>query len=354
MIFNSAELRETLKKVKVAVYKGTSVSENIKCIHFNSDIIYAYNNRMYAQIQYPTGLICSVSAENLYSIISGISEAEVELTTTESSLEIKTPTLKAKLPLLSSEPIFMETVNIFQNISSEVTFYPLPEDFWEGILMCEDSTTNDETKNTLVNYHISGNVIETSDEIRLSRYSLNFGNFIDVLIPSEEIMEVEEVAASCKINKYFVTDSIIYFYSEDSNTFFAIRLINGKYPDVVQMGLLEKTNYYNEVFKYNSAELKQSLLPIISMAKGSSGTDVVAEKGVVKFFISSHTGDVCRTVPITVDETDKPMTFIIHLHFLLKVLDKTSSFVLSRDGSKVVFTSEDNKFTQLISTIARA
>jgi DNA polymerase III sliding clamp (beta) subunit (PCNA family) len=208
---------------------GLSAKETLEqatCFVFKDGYVITYND--YLSIRAPVseldGLTGAINGLELLSFIEKAPQDELVFTKKEGEIQIKSGRARVGLRLLEEVKLPIE------ELFYEKEWENLPDDFLDGIEIALYSCSKDSSRPALTCIHIKDGTMESLDNIRLTRYSMeSLMGGVDVLLPA--------VAAE-KILKYALSQfhvaaegSWMHFLTKE-NIEISCRLIKGKIPDI--------------------------------------------------------------------------------------------------------------------------
>lgn len=221
MRISKGELLRILLLVKPGLATRRFVEEATRLFFTGRDIV-TYNEKICVLFPFETEFICSVDAEKIYKLLSTILEEEISLSLVENSLEISGKEFRATFVSFAIAEEESGGVQILTPPKDD--WRKLPSDLMEGLFLCKFSTSKDVSIKALTGVYISGNIIVSSDDLRISRYTMRRGIVGRVLIPASTIEEMEGYT----FIEYVVDAAWIYFRTTEGIVF-AARKIEGEY-----------------------------------------------------------------------------------------------------------------------------
>jgi len=100
----------------------------------------------------------------------------------------------------------------------------LPADFVKGLFLCMFSASSDMTKGILTCVHIDGKKVNSSDEVRISEYTMETAIDKEVLIPARNVVEL----VSFDIKDYCINENWAHFKTSEG-VIFSSRIMAGDY-----------------------------------------------------------------------------------------------------------------------------
>lgn len=324
--------REELLKILAAVKPGLAKKELVEqATHFifaGKNII-TYNDRICISHPFETDFSCSVKADDFYKLLLKMEADEVELVYDKDVLLIKSGKVKSGMAA-SKDTKVLDLVDLLE--LDKQKWLTIPEGFTEGIYLCMFSISKDVSQGFLSCLGVQGDMIMSSDDVRISSYKMKSKIKKNFLIPLTSVIELIKF----KPIKYSVSDAWVYFKTED-DVCFSSRNVEGEFPDL------------QEYFKTEGLELKlpkelRSAIDLtMIMAEGevdlskkisvSIGPDGITCRG------EKETGWVEKEVEFKYK--GKKITFFINPQFFGQVLSKST--VMTLGEGKALFESDQFK-----------
>lgn len=183
-----------------------------------------YNDAISVRHPLPSldGLTGAVSAEELFAFVDRSSADTISLDVNEGELRVKAGRAKVGLKLAAEVLFPLDETQV------DGKWFDVPEDFLDGLQMALYAVSKDASMPSLTCIHIHGDHIESSDNIRLTRYicagKVGLG---EVLLPAkaaEELVQYE--VKKCSLGN---KGSWAHFLVE-GDAVFSARLVKAKYP----------------------------------------------------------------------------------------------------------------------------
>jgi DNA polymerase III sliding clamp (beta) subunit (PCNA family) len=219
------KLIETLAKVQPGL-ASKEIIEQSKSFVFKGGKVQTYNDEISVSAKTDLDIEGAVKAEELYKLLNKSQAKEVDLEATDSELQLKTKASRAGI-VLESE------INLpLDQISKPGKPQPLPEDFKEAVKFCLFSVSSDMTKPVLTCLYVTGLIVTSCDNFRLTAKDMKTTIKDKFLLPSAAAKELLKYEPT----HYSVSDAWIHFKCE-GGVVFSCRTYEKEYPDV--SGLLD-------------------------------------------------------------------------------------------------------------------
>ena len=334
---NKEELLQILSAVKPGLSQKDIVEQSSHFIFTGEEII-TYNDQICISYPFKTDFKCSVDANNLYKLLSGVPGNEVEMKFEGNQLRVVGSKFKAGLAVSIEDTIYELFSDI--RVGFKRGWKVLPSDFLEGLFLCMFSASTDMTIRELTGVVIRDDIIVSSDDLRISKYKMEKGIGRNCSIPARAVFELR----GYDFTEYKVGDSWIHFRT-DEGVVFSIRLLEGK-ADF-------------EFDQYFEVEGKELTLP----DKLSSVLDTVSIMADGDFDFEKRIevivdGDklVCRgqkdqgwveMEEKSEEEGEEKLSFFINPIFLKQILQKTNIMIVGE--GRALFRSEKFEHVMLLS-----
>jgi len=283
------------------------------------------------------GFICSVQAEEFTKLIKSMQAEELTMRVVESggkhAVKIESGTIKAKFAVSQNKGV-QDLIKKLKLNSLSGLWKPIPEDFIQGLKWCLFSASEDATQGVLTCIHIKKKTVTSSDDMRVSLYSMTKGMDAELLIPA---ISVEELV-KFPVEEYCVVEPWAYFRT-GAKAIFCTHLMDGEYPNP------------KEFFEFDGVEVElpgglgQALESAEIMAAGDFPIDkrvkITIEKGKLEVFAENESLGWIKT-EIKMGIKDCPsVTFVINPIFLREILGKTN--VVKVGSDRALFQTDNFK-----------
>jgi hypothetical protein len=260
MKIKTAELKKAIK----SCLSGTSTKDlvvQMSHIVFTGEEILSYNDRVSIMIPFETGVSCSVPAEDLNKVLSGITDSEIELFSYENDFKIVSESTEATI---STEIESRVVEDFFKEIDfSDMNWGELPTNFLDQLSLARlSASTNALDSNNLFCVFVKGKYISGGDGHRLSYLSLD-KKMKEVLIPATS---VSDIISFPDFDEYAIHNGWIHFSNEDGAVL-SCRTITGDFPDFAP--------FFSNFEEITQVTVDSNLIPILQnlggLVEGQSG-----------------------------------------------------------------------------------
>lgn len=327
------ELLNILDKVKAGL-GDKSFIEQFSHFIFKDGFVTAYNDEIC--VSHPTeglDISTSVEADDLIKTVKLIGDDEIIFEIDENELRIKGGKVRGGLNALVEKKAerFIEGLGL-----TDIEWKSLPDSILKGLYFCSFSASKVLTQGILTCVHAKGNIIQSTDHLRISHYNLGENVDIDeMLIPARSIKDLLRFPAE----EYCVKNGWVFFKT-NADVIFCSRILQGDYPDLTQY--LEVEGEQVEFPK----SLASSIMGVSFMADGQVDSEKQVEltfgDGIITAKAEKVTGYVEKDI-----EWEGSMEFTINVNpgFLAEVMDKTNVATLSEHAIRF----ETENFVHMIS-----
>lgn len=215
------KLIEVLKAVKPGLANKEIIEQSSSFV-FKDRHVVTYNDEV--MISHPIDLDFEgvIKAEELYKLLNSVKDDDIKITRKGNELAIKGKKFQAGLAFDTNISLPIDEVPVGSS------WKKLPKDFCDGIKFCLFSTGTDYSKPILTCIHIYKDVIESSDNFRITQYSMTDSVFKRLLLPLTAAKEL----VNYKPTKYQKTDNDWINFKNKDNVIFSCRTYKEKYPDI--------------------------------------------------------------------------------------------------------------------------
>lgn len=224
------EFKEVIDSLLPAISKKDLVAQMSRII-FRDDIAGTFNDQI--AISYPVdlnGIDCSVPAEDLAKILSGINEEEIGIEVAEGKMIITSTSTVAEISTVSESKAVEEFYNSL-NLGS-MDWKPLPDNFVEKINLAKFSTSaNTYDPQNLFCVAIEKDYIYSGDGYRCSKIKCPTGMTERILVPHSSISSIVKFT---DIVDYAIASGWIHFATSE-DTVISSRIVKGEYPNVTKI-----------------------------------------------------------------------------------------------------------------------
>ena len=313
--------RESLLNAFNAVQPGLAKKEIIEQMAhfiFTGQHLITYNDKVCVSYPFETDFKCSVYAGDFYKIISKIKSEIIDLEHKNDSLIAKSKRTTIKMTTIVEDEVSELLSNLEDQIKEEWT--SLPDNFLEGLYLCMFSASKDQTQGTLVCVKVEGDLIQSTDSIRISQFQMS-GEVEKMLISASAIPALKGLG----VTNYHISKSWLHFLN-DNNVRISIRTVHGEFPDSSKFFKMKGTR-----LKLPS-ELKDALETVGIMAEGDITTDkvvnVVIDNQQMILTSKKERGSIEKIVPIKYNR-DK-IEFTSNPVFLAQILGNATKMTIAK------------------------
>jgi len=332
MLIKTEDFKKILQTIKPAISKREVVEQSTHFIFTGTDAT-AYNDRICISYPCESDFVCSVNSDDMSRIINGFSSTDIEITMKDNQLQVKGKKARSGLACIEEGPIMkmiqdLNTKNLLKNYK----WYNLPAEFNEALNLCLFSASKDVSLVELSCLSISNKGIISSDNLRISSYSLSIDVPRDFLIPLSSAEELAKI----KVTKLLLTEAWAHFATEE-NIIFSCRIVSAEYPDVFEF--FEMTDAMKLEMPKN---LKKTIDSIIFSVEGDIDIDKKMQLTITdnKICCRAEKQNCWIEQDIDIEYNSETIQFDINPIFLAQILEKSTTMKI--EPGKALFESGDN------------
>ena len=322
MIVNRALLLSRLDVCRPGLSRKEIVEETIRFI-FTGENICTFNDEIAVIAPYPTDFQGSVNGEELYKVLAGIKEDEIDLSIKDDQMLVNSKKTRAGLSTIIGEK--ERVTSLIEKLQAATIgkgfWRRLPKDFIEGVSLCMFSASKDMTTGVRCCVAVNEDRIYSSDSVRISRFIME-GNAKEMLIPARNAVELVKYP----IKKYGKSNGWLHFLTDD-NVMFNCRMMVGEYPYTIDRFFDKKPTYGPFTMPI---ELEEIMKSAVIMATGdevvAKMVEMTIEKGKITCKSEKERGWMEKEVDF--DYSGKKLTFYINPIFMSQVLIKATTLGL--------------------------
>jgi DNA polymerase III sliding clamp (beta) subunit (PCNA family) len=324
MKVNKTELLGVLTAIKPALSKG--VLEQGNNFIFTGKEIITYNDCIAISHPFKSDFKCSVPADKFYKLVSRIKKDEFEIQFQKDRLKVASPGVKGNLSTIETDT---EVINLIKPSNVDIEWSRLPDNFRKAVGMCLFSMSKDSMKPEMNCVSVNHDHVASTDNMRLSQYTLKEAMEFNFLLPGPAAKEVIKF----DVVWYYLADAWIYFSTEDG-VIFCSRYGGGKFPDFSHLIALKGKKIF----------LPKDLSKVIETAGIMTAEDYDIDKRIEvrikneKIFCRGEddTGWIEASTRI---KCSQQISFVINPVFFTQILDKTTVLIYNKNESRLLFKS---------------
>jgi hypothetical protein len=329
------ELLRILKAVKPGL-ASKGIIEQFTHFIFSGEAVMTYNDEVCISHPLKTNFQCSVVAEDLYKTLSETKKNEaVKLEMENGHLIIKTGKRMSKL----STEVEKDAEKMIDMLELDKIgeWQSLPDEFLKALFLCMFSASKDMTKGKATCVCISNEFVLSTDDVRISLYTLPKSTEFFTLIPARSVQDL----VNYDIVEVNLQKNWIHFRTKDK-VMFSARIMEDVFPVEEAFDFL---NVEGEQFSLPEG-LKDLVNSVTFMAEGQIDTEKRVELIIKKDTILCKAQKSVGEIEDSVDfESNREFHFFINPFFLSQVLEKATTMTTTEN---VAYFHSDN-FEHLIS-----
>lgn len=337
------------KELVVALEKvapGIGSKENdiqATCLLFSEGFVYTYNDEVSVSALLPEALSeveCAVQAKDFISLLSKMSDEEIDIELTDNHLLVKGKRVKAQIVIENEIKMPIDEIEMPEK------WRALPDDFILALKSCIPIVGKDMSKPLSTCIHLADDRVETSDVDRACKYTLDKVHFKKpIYLPGTSA----RIVVRFNVKKYNTTQGWIHFKCEDDTILSCRTYYDGQeFADLTH--LLEAEGTELELPVQLSDALERSGIFVMS----TDNTEVVMEDKYVCLSIADNwckvkgEGSLGRyEEKIRINYEGNPISFSTKVETLKDALEKHRQCEVCSNFIKIY----DEKFTHLVAVL---
>lgn len=336
------DLISVLDKARAAVdVRGTTGLEQAQHFIIRGGRVLAYNDRICisAPLKVNTDLQLTVSAEDLYGVLSEIPEDGVVLEAGEDgvSLIVRSSSTEAGMAALPLEGDLADLILSLKLDSLEPEdWQDLPSDFCKALNLCSFSASKDSADIAFSCLSIDCDgmgtgTIYSTDKWRISRYIFEDGGAFNFLLPLSAVLELikHEIVQAQEVGPWI-------HFRDKAGLVFSVRAINTPFPDCKDFFAVEGVEF--DLPDTLGLALHQALVFAPGEDKELREAELFFEKGKVKVHSRNDRGWIKRSVLVPGLEVPEGMSrLLINPEFFIDILQQATTITVSK--SQALFSA---------------
>ncbi len=326
-IISRKEFLKTLKNIKI--------DKSDSFIFKNNEVI-TYNDFTMVSCPIESTFEGIVPIKELYTLLSKITDDEIECDTKKGSLKIKGKSFSASILLEKDTDPFIESIPISKKWNR------LPKNFVDAVSTCLHTASKDTNEAILTCLHFEGGRVESCDNYRVSQYLFDSDMDKSFLLPSIACRDIVKFSPI----EYSMVDGWIQFKMKEGIVL-SCRLAEGDFSDlssIVNIGNYKPVDFPKELSKIlERAEIMANKDKSYNLELSVNISNSIVE-------IKGEGDNGWYKESIKIENSNVPdMEFIINSEFFKYVLQYSQSIEIDIDNSKLRFVGD--KFTHIIGLI---
>ena len=318
MKVNRKEFLNNLTKVQPGLASKEIIEQSTSFVFQHNHLI-AYNDEIAVSLPVNYDITGAVLSKELFGLFNKLKNKEVTIEIKDNEFILKAGKLKAGVRLEQEITIPTDFMEI------ELNWVEIPEQLMEGLKICAFSVAKESISPLLNNIHVIDDIMESSDNWRITRYSMGEAIFDEILIPEKAARNIVKYDID-----YFVHENgWIHFKESDSGLIFSTRTFEENYPDLSEFMEIEGTEM----------KLPSELIEILDRSEvfSSDLISVSFKKG--KGLIRSENENGWVTDPFKISNKKLNISFQVNAKILKDILRKTRNVIINENSMKF-FTNE--------------
>jgi hypothetical protein len=329
------EFQKILESLKLGVGSGADVG--LEGIAFTGDNLVSFNKIVSVSFPFKSSFSCLISYEKLNSIVKELKGEKLDMVLKESQLRIESSNGKAGITKIEDSQVwdFIKSLNL--HLIKK--WGKLPSSFLSGLELCLFSVGKDFSSGPLSCIFIDGSNLYSSDNLRISYFSMGEEIGGKYLVPGNAISSLIKFP----VIDFSVNNSWIHFRTKEK-AIFSLRLFEGSFPDC--KGAFKDFFSIKKGIKVDLPQDLKELLPslVIFREDGVTDMDMKAsfqfKSGTLTCRSECSSGWIERKVK-KIKYTGKDFSFLINPLFLRQIIELSPTMLLEESGSRALFTSKN-------------
>jgi DNA polymerase III sliding clamp (beta) subunit (PCNA family) len=321
MEVGTSELLKALKIVKPGL-ASREMLEQSTSFAFRDGRVITYNDSI--SISHPVPSLESftgvVNSKELYALLDKINHQTIEITAEQNEIKLAAGRIKAGLTMAEEIRLPLD------EIQSDKDWQPLPERFLEALKLTVYSCSNDASIPALTCIHITSDMVESSDGIRLTQFTLDQSfHRSSILIVGRSAKEL----IAYPITSVSLDENWAHFLTEEG-TNISCRVSVGKYPDTSKTSAVAGFEVHFPARLHNVLERAE----VFAERDYSLDEEVEIElsENQVKIRSKSESGWFEETALLRYK--GEPVRFVVHPAFLKEVCQHNNTCIVGKNRLK--------------------
>lgn len=339
-IMNRKKFLSSLKIVLRGAEKSSFLNNSL--VYFDDGKLSSFSDSMYISCPVGSTFTCQVEMKTLFDVLSKMTDRNIRIRFKKNYLLVEGEKAKLKLKTLEG----MEIPQKLKNLGKE-EFSDLPDDFLNGLAISRTSAASNDSS-VLNGIYVSKREILSCDNFRISHYVMKDEVETSFIIPFKSATHL--LKSNLNPTKILIDDNWVHFLEPDTEMVLSSILKVGEYPYSKIVEKLNKEDWLHNYIEFpkelseviGRAEILSSEttdnLPFIELKIGKDKIEVIGEKEVGKYYEE-----------LEGIEVKKEISFKASPDFLKNILQVTNKFRMNKDGSALLFSTDN--FKHLVLTI---
>lgn len=332
ILVNREELLEKISLLNFALSRK-DIGKQTNHYIFMEDYIHVYNDEIYISVPFKMPISFSVEGDSFFKIIRSFFEEELRFEFSKGILKISSKAAQAKISF-NKEIILSEQISDLFHIKN---WKGLPSFVSEGIDLCGFSTSKDLTRGFLYCVAVFHDKIISTDDIRLSRFSLN-----DAVVDEGDYwlipFDYSHLLLKFKLSFFKDKESWICFKGEDGKIF-SIRKLKGNYPHDIDRFFQKKKEFIEFEFNEDFKAYLESIIPLLNEDLDYDKILRIKSDGKMLYCIIEK--EFLYKERIFSINKKVSFNFLINPIFLKSILEKGRKVYIDIEGRRLYFYNQD-------------
>lgn len=330
MKISKKELINALDVIKPGLSNSEDTIDQSTSFAFIEDHIVTYNDSISISYPFETGITGAISAKELYNFLNKLSDSKDQI---EIKMKKREIIINAGKEGKAGIKIDKEVKLPLDELSGKDKYKKIPSTLITGLNFCSFSTSKDNSKPLITCVHVKGDIVESTDNYRATRFIIDKKVTKEFLIPAKSVKFLNQFDAK----SYAVSKSWVKFKSKEG-AIFACRVFSQEYPDI--SGIMEVKG---KKVKFPMIIKEAIERAAIFCEKEKSLSSPMIEVSLKKNIITiKGEGDIGWFKESTKTKyKGEEFSFNIASDFLLDMLKKNNTCELDKKSHRVKFTSDE-------------
>ena len=338
------ELLSAIRSVMPGIDKSSAIGSDFLLLDENW--IRSFKEDIIVSFPLETGIRTAVRAEELYKILSKMKDEDLEvILTVDGKLSIHGGKTTIKMNPLQKEQITNSLEKAWAVQTDELEWFYLPKGFAEGLELCISSAGTGPALGVLAGVHFSGTDVISTDNFRVSVYSMDEEVPKNFTIPSKSAENLLKLGAN--FETISLTKAWIHF-SDKVGTIFSARVLSGEYPNKKITGLFDTMKFDMNELPFTFPEGLDAPLERAKILAGAGDTgswesltqiSLSYSDGFLNVQASKEVGEINDQVEWKAGNIEEGIILKVQPDFFKKVLGITRDFRLSPTKKSILFST---------------
>ena len=328
------KLKKALELVKPGLSNKEIVEQSTSFAFIKGNVV-SYNDEISVRCPIDLDIEGAIPAEPLFAFVSRAPGEEISLKTEESEIKLRSGRARAGIRL--ERDVTLPLKELGQTESGD--WIDVPDDFIPALKFCIRTASKDMTRPVLTCLHVTGRVVESSDNFRISRFRMNkrSGRYFPepLLIPAKAVGELLKYQTP---TQYHLTDGWIHFRLTEGAVF-SSRRYQEKFPNVAKfLDQMKKEGNKLHLPELGDILTRAMIFTEEQLSPDEELVNVHIDQDKVRISANNEYGWFKESVKLSKRATktriDDPIRFTVHPGFLKEILSYSSKCSIGENAIK--------------------